>query len=251
MGSRPLFRLGPSTGSGPIHYRPGPRCFAASRRSLAFRHATGMANSRSANRLLTPARGRVTRVLHHCHASFPIWLLLEKWEAGYGTEPLKVFTWRGLPHPAGVLALIARGRRHSRRAASIRARTYGMIMSQHATVSAPIRHRPLPRSPGSRPAFPCRRWAKYRPGRSGVSAVAKTLLRKAQPLDSLLARETAISTIWLRWKRRKNSQLQKRENFYPRTLPLRPLRGSEASAELYGSHPHPGAVRRPSPQGGG
>ena len=94
-------------------------------------------------------------------------------EAGYGTEPLKVFTWRGLPHPAGVLALIARGRRHSRRAASIRARTYGMIMSQHATVSAPIRHRPLPRSPGSRPAFPRRRWPKYRPGRSGVDNSAR------------------------------------------------------------------------------
>ena len=33
---------------------PGPRCFAASRRSLAFGHATGMANPPSADRPLTP-----------------------------------------------------------------------------------------------------------------------------------------------------------------------------------------------------
>ena len=135
------------------HFPPlDPDLSDRGRDELHRRHALLSQSGHSKN---APRRGRRSR------------------EAGYGTEPLKVFTWRGLPHPAGVLALIARGRRHSRRAASIRARTYGMIMSQHATVSAPIRHRPLPRSPGSRPAFPCRRWPEYRPGRSGVDNSAR------------------------------------------------------------------------------
>ena len=53
---------------------PGPRCFAASRRSLAFRHATGMANSLR-EPAAHPRKGRDTRALHRRHASFPIWPL--------------------------------------------------------------------------------------------------------------------------------------------------------------------------------
>jgi len=67
-----------------------------------------MANSRSANRLLTPRKGEgYKRVSSLPRLVSDLAVDWKWWEAGRGPKPLNNFyTWPGFPRPAGVLALM-------------------------------------------------------------------------------------------------------------------------------------------------
>ncbi len=52
---------------------------------------------------------------------------LERWEAGHGAEPLKLYYVAGLPCPAGLLALPGGDAESFHRATSVRARSSGLI----------------------------------------------------------------------------------------------------------------------------
>jgi hypothetical protein len=144
------------------------------------------------------------------------------------------------------------GRTYGAPSASAAARiALPILPAGHAGLSGALRTvEPLPRwevtaaLPDARCAirFPRERWGKYRRGPKSVDAVAKTFFAMGR------APHTAIR------RKRKRFQWLGRRHGWAKESPVanegRSLFTSGRAA-LYGKHPHPGATRRPTPQGEG
>ena len=141
----------------------------------------------------------------------------------------------GFPCPAGMLALPGGDAESFHRATSVRARSSGLITQpRHLRATEPVPS--LPRSPGSRPAFPCRRCGKYRSGGSDVEKAGAIFCDQVRHPVSLWRNRSDFNNLDRNSLRRKISVLQSEGRFHPRGIS--PVRRARDAGEAGGAIGH-------------